>query len=191
MGFYDFAASTAIHSVAGWAALVGAYILGPRLGKYDENDQPRAIHGHNMGFATLGCLILWIGWFGFNPGSQLKADEYVVYIAVTTNLVPAAGGATATITSWLKDTKPDISMIINGVLAGLVGITADCDGVSYLEAVIIGAIAGVIVVFSVPFFDKLKIDAPVGAMSVHLVCGMWGTLAVGIFVEGANILLRL
>ncbi|WP_375340368.1 ammonium transporter [Okeania sp.] len=187
MGFKDFAGSTAVHSVGGWAALVGAYILGPRMGKYDKNNQPRAIPGHNMGFATLGCLILWIGWFGFNPGSQLAADENVVYIAVTTNLAAAAGGVTATITSWLKDTKPDLSMIINGVLAGLVGITAGCDGVSYLSAVIIGAVAGIIVVFSVPFFDQLKIDDPVGATSVHLVCGIWGTLAVGIFVEGANI----
>ncbi|MGK7919448.1 MAG: ammonium transporter [Trichodesmium sp.] len=187
MGFKDFAGSTAVHSVGGWAALVGAYLLGPRIGKYDDNGEPRAIPGHNMGFATLGCLILWIGWFGFNPGSELAANENVVYIAVTTNLAAAAGGATATITSWLKDEKPDLSMIINGVLAGLVGITAGCDGVSYLGAVIIGAIAGIIVVFSVPFFDKLQIDDPVGATSVHLVCGAWGTLAVGIFVEGANI----
>ena len=157
------------------------------MGKYDENGEPRAIPGHNMGFATLGCLILWIGWFGFNPGSQLAADENVVYIAVTTNLAAAAGGATATITSWLKDGKPDLSMIINGVLIGLVGVTAGCDGVSYLEAVIIGGVAGIIVVFSVPFFDKMKIDDPVGATSVHLIGGIWGTLAVGIFVEGANI----
>ncbi|NEQ38020.1 MAG: ammonium transporter [Okeania sp. SIO3I5] len=185
--FYDFAGSTVVHSVGGWAALVGAYILGPRIGKYDENNQPRAIPGHNMGFATLGCLILWLGWFGFNPGSQLAADENVVYIAVTTNLAAAAGGATATITSWLKDKKPDLSMIINGILAGLVGITAGCDGVSYLEAVIIGAVAGIIVVFSVPLFDKLKVDDPVGATSVHLVCGAWGTLATGIFVEDASI----
>ena len=188
MGFADFAGSTAVHSVGGWAALVGAYILGPRMGKYDEDGQPRAIPGHNMGFATLGCLILWIGWFGFNPGSELAANENVAFIAVTTNLAAAAGGATATITSWFKDGKPDLSMIINGVLAGLVGITAGCNGVSYLEAVIIGAVAGIIVVFSVPLFDKLKVDDPVGATSVHLVCGIWGTLAVGIFVDGANIL---
>ena len=188
MGFKDFAGSTAVHSVGGWAALVGAYILGPRRGKYDEKNQPQAIPGHNMGFATLGCLILWIGWFGFNPGSQLAADENVVYIAVTTNLAAAAGGATAAITSWSKDKKPDLSMIINGVLAGLVGITAGCDGVSYLEAVIIGSIAGIIVVFSVSFFDKLTIDDPVGAISVHLICGIWGTLAVGIFVEDTSII---
>lgn len=188
MGFKDFAGSTAVHSVGGWAALVGAYILRPRRGKYDEKNQPQAIPGHNMGFATLGCLILWIGWFGFNPGSQLAADENVVYIAVTTNLAAAAGGATAAITSWSKDKKPDLSMIINGVLAGLVGITAGCDGVSYLEAVIIGSIAGMIVVFSVSFFDKLTIDDPVGAISVHLICGIWGTLAVGIFVEDTSII---
>ena len=187
MGFQDFAGSTVVHSVGGWAALVGAYILGARIGKYDENNQSRAIPGHNMGFATLGCLILWIGWFGFNPGSQLAADENVVYIALTTNLAAAAGGATASITSWLRDKKPDLSMIINGILAGLVGITAGCDGVSYLEAVIIGAVAGIIVVFSVSLLDNLKIDDPVGAISVHLVGGVWGTLAVGIFVEGANI----
>ena len=187
MGFRDFAGSTVVHSVGGWAALVGAYILGARIGKYDENNQSRAIPGHNMGFATLGCLILWIGWFGFNPGSQLAADENVVYIALTTNLAAAAGGATASITSWLRDKKPDLSMIINGILAGLVGITAGCDGVSDLEAVIIGAVAGIIVVFSVSLFDNLKIDDPVGAISVHLVGGVWGTLAVGIFVEGANI----
>ena len=187
MGFQDFAGSTVVHSVGGWAALVGAYILGARIGKYDENNQSRAIPGHNMGFATLGCLILWIGWFGFNPGSQLAADENVVNIALTTNLAAAAGGATASITSWLRDKKPDLSMIINGILAGLVGITAGCDGVSYLGAVIIGAVAGIVVVFSVSLFDNLKIDDPVGAISVHLVGGVWGTLAVGIFVEGANI----
>ena len=187
MGFRDFAGSTVVHSVGGWAALVGAYILGARIGKYDENNQSRAIPGHNMAFATLGCLILWIGWFGFNPGSQLAADENVVYIALTTNLAAAAGGATASITSWLRDKKPDLSMIINGILAGLVGITAGCDGVSYLEAIIIGAVAGIIVVFSVSLFDNLKIDDPVGAISVHLVGGVWGTLAVGIFVEGADI----
>lgn len=181
MGFSDFAGSTVVHSVGGWAALVGAFLLGPRNGKYDEEGNPRAIPGHNMSIATLGCLILWIGWFGFNPGSQLAADEAVPFIAVTTNLAGAAGGVTATFTSWVKDGKPDLSMIINGILAGLVGITAGCDGVSYLGAVIIGAIAGVIVVFSVGFFDKIKIDDPVGATSVHLVNGIWGTLAVGLF----------
>jgi ammonium transporter, Amt family len=180
MGFRDFAGSTVVHSVGGWAALVGAAMLGPRLGKY-QNGRINAIPGHNMGFATLGCLILWIGWFGFNPGSELAATANVPYIAVTTNLSAAAGGAASTLTSWLKDGKPDLSMIINGILAGLVGVTAGCADVSYLSAIIIGLIAGVIVVFSVGFFDSIKIDDPVGATSVHLVCGIWGTLAVGIF----------
>ena len=183
LGFSDFAGSTAVHSVGGWAALVGAAILGPRIGKY-QNGRIGAIPGHNMGFATLGCLILWIGWFGFNPGSELAATANVAYIALTTNLSAAAGGVAATFTSWIKDGKPDLSMIINGILAGLVGITAGCADVDYWEAVVIGLIAGVIVVFSVAFFDSIKIDDPVGATSVHLVCGIWGTLAVGIFGTG-------
>ncbi|MGL4881070.1 MAG: ammonium transporter, partial [Waterburya sp.] len=132
MGFRDFAGSTVVHSVGGWAALVGAALLGPRLGKY-QNGRISAIPGHNMGFATLGCLILWIGWMGFNPGSELAATANVPYIAVTTNLAGAAGGVTATATSWIKDGKPDLSMIINGILAGLVGITAGCADVSYLS----------------------------------------------------------
>lgn len=183
MGFSDFAGSTVVHSVGGWAALAGALILGPRIGKY-KNGKSVAIPGHNMGFATLGCLILWIGWFGFNPGSELAATANVPYIAVTTNLAAAAGALTATVTAWAKDGKPDLSMIINGVLAGLVGITAGCADVSYLSAIIIGGVAGVIVVFSVSFFDSIRIDDPVGAISVHLVCGIWGTLAVGIFGTG-------
>ena len=186
LGFHDFAGSTVVHSVGGWAALVGASILGAREGKY-TGDRIRAIPGHNMSIATLGCLILWIGWFGFNPGSQLAADEAVPFIAVTTNLAAAAGGTTATFTSWLRDGKPDLSMIINGILAGLVGITAGCYAVDYLGAVVIGAIAGVLVVFAVTFFETLKIDDPVGATSVHLVCGIWGTLAVGIFANPNNI----
>ena len=189
MGFSDFAGSTVVHSVGGWAALMGAALLGPRLTKYQDG-RTNALPGHNMGFATLGCLILWIGWFGFNPGSELAADANVPYIALTTNLAAAAGGTTATFTSWLKDGKPDLSMIINGVLAGLVGITAGCADVSYLSAIIIGAIAGIIVVFSVAFFDAIHIDDPVGATSVHLVCGIWGTLAVGIFGTG-NIIVQL
>lgn len=190
LGFSDFAGSTVVHSVGGWAALVGAIFLGPRLSKYDENGNVRPMPGHNMSIATLGCLILWIGWFGFNPGSELAATANVPYIAVTTNLAAAAGGLTATFTAWIRNGKPDLSMIINGILAGLVGITAGCADVSYLSAVIIGAIAGIIVVFSVSFFDKLQIDDPVGAISVHLVCGVWGTLAVGIFGTG-NILVQL
>lgn len=189
MGFADFAGSTLVHSVGGWAALVGAALLGPRMGKY-QSGRITALPGHNMGFATLGCLILWIGWFGFNPGSELAATANVPYIAVTTNLAAAAGGVAATFTSWIKDGKPDLSMIINGILAGLVGITAGCNAVDMWEAVVIGLIAGVLVVFSVAFFDAIKIDDPVGATSVHLVNGIWGTLAVGIF-GGANIVTQL
>ena len=189
MGFVDFAGSTVVHSVGGWAALMGAALLGPREGKY-LNGRVHAIPGHNMSLATLGCLILWIGWFGFNPGSQLAADEAVPYIAVTTNLAAVSGGILATITSWVKDGKPDLSMIINGILAGLVAITAGCAAVNYWGAVIIGAVAGVIVVFSVALFDSIRIDDPVGAISVHLVCGIWGTLAVGIF-GGANIVTQI
>jgi Amt family ammonium transporter len=179
-GFSDFAGSTVVHSVGGWAALVGAAMLGPRIGKY-QNGQSMAIPGHNMSIAMLGCLILWIGWFGFNPGSELAANEAVPYIAVTTNLAAAAGGVAATITSWIMSGKPDLSMIINGILAGLVGITAGCADVGYWGAVIIGLVAGILVVFSVFFFDSIKIDDPVGAISVHLVNGAWGTLAVGLF----------
>ncbi|GAB4230504.1 MAG: ammonium transporter [Elainellaceae cyanobacterium] len=178
--FSDFAGSTVVHSVGGWAALMGAAILGPRIGKYQDG-QLAALPGHNMSIATLGCLILWIGWFGFNPGSQLAADAAVPYIAVTTNLAAAAGGLAATATAWLASGKPDLSMIINGILAGLVAVTAGCAGVSYLGAVIIGLIGGVLVVFSVYFFDSIHIDDPVGATSVHLVNGIWGTLAVGLF----------
>ncbi len=181
VGFNDFAGSTVVHSVGGWAALVGAILIGPRTGKYREDGGGNAIPGHNMSLATLGCLILWIGWFGFNPGSELAATANVPYIAITTNLSAAAGAVTATATSWIRDKKPDISMIINGILGGLVGITAGCASVNYISAIIIGGIAGVLVVFSVSFFDKMKVDDPVGAISVHLVCGAWGTLAVGIF----------
>ncbi|XFA72379.1 ammonium transporter [Thermosynechococcaceae cyanobacterium Okahandja] len=188
VAFSDFAGSTVVHAVGGWAALMGAAFLGPRLGKYAADGTPQALPGHNMGFAMLGCLILWIGWFGFNPGSELAANEAVPYIAVTTNLAAAAGGVAATITAWVVIGKPDLSMIINGILAGLVSITAPCAGVSYWSAVIIGAIGGVIVVYSVLFFDRIKIDDPVGATSVHLVCGTWGTLAVGLFDKELGLL---
>ena len=179
-GFSDFAGSTVVHSVGGWAALMGAAFLGPRIGKYQDG-RVNAIPGHNMSIAMLGCLILWLGWFGFNPGSELAADAAVPFIAVTTNLSAAAGGVASTMTAWTLSGKPDLSMTINGILAGLVGITAGCAGVNYLGAVIIGLVAGVVVVFSVGFFDSIKIDDPVGAVSVHLVCGAWGTLAVGLF----------
>ena len=178
--FSDFAGSTVVHSVGGWAALMGAILLGPRIGKY-QNGGVNAIPGHNMSIATLGCLILWIGWFGFNPGSELAADLAVPQIALVTNLAAAAGGVAATFTAWALSGKPDLSMVINGILAGLVGITAGCGGIGYWGAIIVGGIAGVIVVFSVGFFDSIKIDDPVGATSVHLVCGIWGTLAVGLF----------
>ncbi|MEM9002407.1 MAG: ammonium transporter [Cyanobacteria bacterium P01_F01_bin.86] len=184
-GFHDFAGSTVVHSVGGWSALMGAAFLGPRIGKYQDG-QVNAIPGHNMSIAMLGCLILWIGWFGFNPGSELAADSAVPFIAVTTNLAAAAGGVAATLTAWTLSGKPDLSMIINGILAGLVGITAGCYVVNYIGAVIIGLIAGIIVVFSVGFFDSIKIDDPVGAISVHLVCGAWGTLAVGLFANPNN-----
>ncbi len=180
MGFKDFAGSTVVHVVGGTAGLVGAWILGPRLGKYSQG-RITALPGHNMSTATLGCLILWIGWFGFNPGSELALNAQVPYIAVTTNLAAAAGGVTATITSWIKHDKPDLSMIINGILAGLVAITAGCNGVSYNGSIIIGAIAGILVVNAITFFDKVGIDDPVGALSVHFVNGIWGTLAVGFF----------
>ena len=187
MGFWDFAGSTVVHSVGGWAALMGAIFLGARAGKY-QNGEPAALPGHNMSIATLGCLILWLGWFGFNPGSTMAADgEAIAHIALTTNLAAAAGGIAATFTAWAYLGKPDLSMIINGILAGLVGITAPCAYVNFFSAVIIGLIAGVIVVFSVTTIERMGIDDPVGATSVHLVCGIWGTLAVGLFAVGPQI----
>jgi ammonium transporter, Amt family len=187
MGFWDFAGSTVIHSVGGWAALMGAAFLGPRIGKYQDK-QVVAMPGHNMSIATLGCLILWLGWFGFNPGSVMAADpSAITHIALTTNMAAAAGGIGATATAWFYLGKPDLSMIINGILAGLVGITASCAYVGIASSLVIGLIAGVIVVFSVTFFDKLGIDDPVGATSVHLVCGIWGTLAVGLWSVGPGV----
>ncbi len=189
-GFYDFAGCAVVHSVGGWAALMGAAFLGPRLGRYQDG-QVAALPGHNMSIATLGCLILWLGWFGFNPGSTMAADpNAIAHIAITTNTAGAFGGVAATITAWLYLGKPDLSMIINGILAGLVGVTASCAFINVPSAAIIGLIAGVLVVFSVGFFDKLRIDDPVGATSVHLVCGIWGTLAVGLFSVGPNVVLR-
>ncbi|MGF1523808.1 MAG: ammonium transporter [Leptolyngbyaceae cyanobacterium] len=179
-GFSDFAGSTVVHSVGGWSALMGATLLGPRIDKYQAG-QTSALPGHNMSLAMLGCLILWMGWFGFNPGSELAANTFVPFIAVTTNLSAAAGGVAAASTSYFLSSKPDLSMTINGVLAGLVSITAGCNAVNYTGAVIVGLVAGVLVVPSVFFFDSIKIDDPVGAVSVHLVCGIWGTLAVGLF----------
>ena len=182
MGFYDFAGSTLVHSVGGWGALMGAILLGPRLGKYD-NGRIKAIPGHSMPLATIGVFLLWLGWFGFNGGSVLSADPGPVsYVLVTTSLAAAAGVIGAMIMSEVIQKKPDLSMVLNGSLAGLVGITAGADTVSVLSAIIIGFIAGLLVVVAVIFIDtKLRIDDPVGALSVHLVCGIWGTLAVGLF----------
>jgi Amt family ammonium transporter len=180
--FLDFAGSTVVHSVGGWAALAGVILLGPRMGKYRKDGSANAIPGHNIGFATLGGLILWLGWFGFNPGSTMAANgEAIAHIATTTTMAAAAGIAAATAYAWIRLGNPDLSMIINGCLAGLVAITASCDGVSIEGSVIIGLIAGAIVVESVITFDKLHLDDPVGALSVHLVNGIWGTLAVGLF----------
>lgn len=184
IGFFDFAGSTVVHSVGGWAALIGAMLLGPRLGKY-RNGESFALPGHNLSMSTLGCLILWLGWFGFNPGSTMAANPMAItHIILTTNMAAATGAIAAMLTSWWYFGKPDLSMIVNGILAGLVAITASCAFVSLGSSVVIGLIAGTIVVFSVELFDRWKIDDPVGAISVHLVCGIWGTLAVGLFSEG-------
>ena len=182
LGFYDFAGSTLVHSVGGWAALVGAILVGSRIGKYGQNGRIKPILGHNMPLATIGVFLLWFGWYGFNGGSVLSADPGgVSLVFVTTTLAAAAGIIGAMITSWYVSKKPDLSMILNGSLAGLVGITAGADVISPMNSVLVGFIAGVIVVLSVIQLDKLKIDDPVGAISVHLVCGIWGTLAVGVF----------
>ncbi len=184
LGMIDFAGSTVVHSVGGWAALVGAILLGARHGKYDASGKPRAIAGHNIPLAALGVFILWFGWFGFNPGSTLGFNALIGHIAVTTNLAAAAGALVSMFTVWIVNKKPDVSMTLNGALAGLVAITAPCAVVSPVSAIIIGAMAGVIVVLSVEFIDKvLKIDDPVGAISVHGVNGAFGTLAVGLFAE--------
>ncbi|MBW4632722.1 MAG: ammonium transporter [Iphinoe sp. HA4291-MV1] len=199
LGFYDFAGSTVVHSVGGWAGLVGAWLLGPRLYslesdgtplyRYLDNGKRIAMLGHNLSIAILGSLILWLGWFGFNAGSTLKADPNAIsHILLTTNMAGAMGGIAATITSWLRFGKPELTMILNGVLAGLVAITAPSAFVNVWGAFWIGLIAGILVFFSVLFIDaKLKIDDPVGAISVHLVNGIWGTLAVGLFSVGPNV----
>ncbi|TDP96856.1 ammonium transporter [Halanaerobium saccharolyticum] len=189
MGLVDFAGSTVVHSVGGWAALAGAIVLGPRIGKYNEDGSANALPGHNLLMAALGVFILWFGWFGFNPGSTVAGtDLSIASIAVTTNLAAAAGAVMAMIVSWIKYGKADVSMTLNGALAGLVGITAGTAAVGNLSAVIIGAIAGMIVIYSVEFFDKLQIDDPVGAVSVHGVCGAFGTIAVGIFATEGGLL---
>lgn len=185
-GFIDFAGSTVVHSIGGWIGLAGAIILGPRIGKYGEDGSIKPIFGHNMSMATLGVFLLWFGWFGFNPGSTTSVgDGSFAIIAVTTNIAAAAGGVGAMILSWILFKRPDITMVLNGILAGLVAITAPCYNVSISAAAIIGLIAGLIVVVSVIALDHLHIDDPVGAVSVHGVAGAWGTLSVGLFANPA------
>ncbi len=187
LGFYDFAGSTLVHSVGGWAALTGVIFLGPRLGKYKKN-RINAIPGHSMPLAVIGVFLLWLGWFGFNGGSVLSADPAAVsLVLVTTSLSASAGAIGAMLTSWILLKTPDITMLLNGILAGLVGITAGADLMGPKESIIIGLISGIIVVFAVLFFDKIKIDDPVGALSVHLVVGIFGTLAVGILGTKASL----
>ena len=183
--FRDFAGSTVVHSVGGWAALTGAMILGPRIGKYRADGSVNPIFGHSMTSAALGVLILWFGWFGFNPGSTMSAGNgaAIAHVLVNTNMAAATGALGATIAAWLLLKKPDLSMVLNGCLAGLVAITAPCAFVSIGSGAIIGFIGGILVVLGVLFFDKLKIDDPVGALSVHLLNGVWGTLALGLFYD--------
>jgi Amt family ammonium transporter len=183
--FRDFAGSTVVHSVGGWAALAGVIVLGPRLGKFGKDGKPHPIPGHSLTSAALGVLVLWLGWFGFNPGSTMSAGNGVAiaHIVVITNLAAATGALGAMATAWILLRKPDLTMILNGCLAGLVGITAPCAFVSISSGAIIGLVAGVLVVLGVLAFDRIKIDDPVGALSVHLLNGIWGTLALGLFYD--------
>ncbi len=196
LGFHDFAGSIVVHAVGGFAGLAAAIVLGPRIGRYSEDGKPQPIPGHNLTFATLGVLILWVGWYGFNPGSQLAFvgtdnTNTTMLVAVNTTLAPAAGAVVAMLAAWGLFKKPDLSMALNGALAGLVGITANCDCVSRPEALIIGAVAGLLVVIGILLLDKLKIDDPVGAWPVHGLCGVWGGLATGIFGEGKSMVPQL
>lgn len=186
-GFYDFAGSTLVHSVGGWAALVAIYLLGSRIGKFGEDGKPKAIPGHSIPLATAGVLILWLGWFGFNGGSVLSADPALTsLVLVTTCLSAAAGGVSAMLTSFIAYKNLDLTMFLNGILGGLVGITAGADLMSPENAIVIGLLSGIIIVAGVALIDKLKLDDPVGAVAVHLICGIWGTLAVGIFGSMAS-----
>ena len=188
MGFYDFAGSTLVHSVGGWAALVAIYLLGARIGRFDKDGKPLAIPGHNLPLAAAGVLILWLGWFGFNGGSVLSADPRLTSLTlVTTCLAAAAGGVSSAIFSNILYKNYDLTMFMNGVLGGLVGITAGADQMSPGDAILIGIFAGIIIVLAVALIDKVKLDDPVGAVAVHLFCGIWGTLAVGIFGEMASL----
>jgi Amt family ammonium transporter len=184
LGMFDFAGSTVVHSVGGWAALAGILVLGPRFGKYGANGKVSPIPGHNLPLATIGAFVLWLGWFGFNPGSTMAANPMAIsHVLMTTNTAAIAAVLTATAAAWLLLGKPDLGMSINGCLAGLVAVTAGCAFVSVPSALIIGGIAGVLVVLAVVFFDRLHIDDPVGALSVHLVNGIFGTLCVGLFAQ--------
>ena len=190
-GFHDFAGSSLVHSVGGWGALAGALILGPRMGKYTEKGI-KPIPGHSIPLATVGVFLLWFGWYGFNGGSVLSADPAVVSLVfVTTSLGAASGAVIAFFVSYFMFKSYDVSMVLNGILGGLVGITAGADVISPMESIIIGGIAGALIPLSVVFFDKIKIDDPVGATTVHLVCGIWGTLAAGIFGEGKSVVAQL
>jgi Amt family ammonium transporter len=187
VGFYDFAGSTLVHSVGGWAALVAIVFLGARVGRFDKDGKPNAIPGHNLPLSAAGVLILWLGWFGFNGGSVLSADPALTsLVLVTTSLAAAAGGIVAFVVAAISYKNYDVTMFMNGILGGLVGITAGADLMSPIEAVIVGAIGGMVVVLAIAFMDKQKLDDPVGAIAVHLFAGIWGTLAVGIFGDSAS-----
>ena len=187
LGFHDFAGSTVVHSVGGWAALAGTIILGPRIGKFTKEGKPNAIPGHSLTLGALGVFILWFGWFGFNPGSTVALVPEIGDIAMTTNLAAAAGGITSMFISWIRFKKPDVGLTLNGVLGGLVAITAGCAVVNYFGALAIGVVAGLIVTFGVTFLERrLKIDDPVGAIPVHLMNGIFGTLAVGLLAIPDN-----
>ena len=191
LGFYDFAGSTLVHGVGGWAALVGAYVLGPRIGKYTRKGA-HPIKGHNMPLTAIGVFLLWFGWYGFNGGSVLSANPGAVSTVFVTTTLSAAGGIIGSmILSWYLSNKPDLSMILNGSLAGLVGITAGADVIDPATSILVGLISGLLVVSSVLYLDSRKIDDPVGAISVHLICGIWGTLAVGIFSTDHSISVQL
>ena len=190
LGFLDFAGSTVVHSVGGWASLMGAMFLGPRIGKYNEDGSANAIPGHSLSLAALGTFILWFGWFGFNPGSTLSGMDFnlLAKVAANTNLAAAAGALVALGAAWIKTRKPDFGLTMNGALAGLVAITAPCAFVSPLSSIIIGATGGLVMFGAVFLLDRIKIDDPVGAIPVHGFCGLWGTLAVGLFHESAGLL---
>ncbi len=187
LGFHDFAGSTVVHSCGGWLALAGAIMLGPRIGKYRHDGKPNPIPGHSLVLGTLGVFLLWIGWFGFNPASYTAGIGSISRVAMTTNLAACAGTLTALATAWIVMGKPDLTMALNGSLAGLVAVTAPCDLITPNAALIIGAVGGVLVVLSVLFFDRIHIDDPVGAVSVHCVNGVWGTIAVGLFAAPTSL----